>query len=126
MWRRRAFASSIIVASSRGLGFERRDLTIDPVARVEDQRAPFFGVLGRLEAFAIALAREFVLEQLADLRQREPGVVAQALDEPQALEVAGVVEAIGTVGAGGRLEEADLLVVADRPGRQPGLGRDLV
>ena len=105
---------------------EGRDLAVDAVARVLEERAPLGGVAGRPEALAIALAGGLVLEQLADLGQAEPGVVAQLLDEAQALQVGGVEEAVRAVGAGGRLEQPDLLVVADRPGRQAGLGRDLL
>ena len=67
-----------------------------------------------------------VLQQLADLSEREPRVVAEVADELKAGEVRGVVEPIVAVGPGGRLEQADLLVIADRPRRQAGLGRDLV
>ena len=81
---------------------------------------------GRAEALAVALARGLVLQQLADLGEREPGVVAQAPDEPQALEIGRVVEAVGAIRPGGRLQQADLLVVADRPGRQAGLGGDFL
>ena len=123
---RRALASSIIVGQAGGLCLEDRDLVVDPGARVQDERAPLVRVAGRLEALAIALAGVLVLEQLADLGEREAGVVAQAPDEPQALEVRGVVQAIVAVGARGRLEQTDLLVVADRAGRQAGLGGDLL
>ena len=44
----------------------------------------------------------------------------------QALEVRRVEQAVGAVGAGGRLEQPDLLVVADRARRQAGLGGDLL
>ena len=83
-------------------------------------------VPGRAEALAIALAGGLVLEQLADLGQAEPGVVAQLLDEAQSLQVGGIEQAVRAVAAGGRLEQADLFVVADRAGRQAGLGRDLL
>ena len=42
------------------------------------------------------------------------------------IEIRGVVQAVVAVRARRRLEQADLLVVADRAGRQAGLGRDLV
>ena len=83
-------------------------------------------IAGLAEALAVALARGVVFEQLADLREREAGVVAQAPDELEPVEVRGVVEAIVAVRAGGRREQPDLLVVTDRAGRQAGLGRDLV
>ena len=62
----------------------------------------------------------------ADLGEAEPGVVAEVLDEPQPLDVVVVVEAVVAVAPGGRREEADLLVVADRPGRQAERRGDLL
>ena len=62
-----------------------------------------------------------VLEQLADLREREAGDVAQFVDVADALQVRGVVEAVVALGSGRRTQEADLLVVADRPRRQADL-----
>ena len=91
-----------------------------------EERPALVAIAGLAEALAVALARGVVLEQLADLREREPGVVAQAPDELQPIEIRGVVQAVVAVRAGGRREQADLLVVADRAGRQAGLGRDLV
>ena len=44
----------------------------------------------------------------------------------QAVDVVGVVEAVVAVRAGGRLEQPDLLVVADRAGRQADLCGDLL
>ena len=76
-------------------------------------RAPLIGIVGLAEPLAVAFARGVVLEQLADLGEREPGVVAEAADEQQALEVGCVVEPVVAVGSGRRLEQADLLVVAD-------------
>ena len=61
-----------------GLGLEDLDLVLDPRAGFEDERAPLVGVAGLAEALAVALARRLVLEQLADLGEREPGVVAEA------------------------------------------------
>ena len=105
---------------------QRGDLALDAVARLDDEHAPLVGVGRGPEALAIALAGGLVLEQLADLGQAEPGVVAELLDEAQALQVGRVEEAVRAVAASGRLEQADLLVVADGPGRQAGLGRDLL
>src|SRR6185295_11029144 len=73
-----------------------------------------------------ALARGVVLEQLTDLRERETGVIAKAPNELEPVEVRGVVEAIVAVRASSWREQPDLLVVADRAGRQACLGRDLV
>jgi len=75
---------------ARALLLERRDLSIDPLAGVADEGPPLGLVAGRPEALSIALARRFVLQQLADLGEREPGVVAQGADEAEALEVGGV------------------------------------
>ena len=111
---RSAFASSSPICRST-----RRERLVEVDASL--------GRVGRVgQALAVALARRLVLEQLADLGEREPGVVAQALDEPQPLEVGRVVQAVVAVGARGRLEQPDLLVVADRAGRQADLGRDLL
>ena len=126
MCARRVFASAIIVARRAALASRVAIWPIHPVAGIDDQRAALIRVLGGLEALAIALAGELVLEELADLGEGEPGVVAQALDEAQPLEVARVVQAVGAIGAGGRLEQADLLVIADRAGRQAGLGGDFL
>ena len=108
------------------LGDERLDLPIDPGGRVLEQRAALGLVAGRSETLSIALARRLVLEQLADLGEREPGVVAQGADEAQALEVGRVEQAVGAVRSGGGLQEAHLFVVADRAGRQAGLGGDIL
>ena len=74
----------------------------------------------------LRVAGRLVLEQLADLGEAEAGVVAEALDEPQPLDVVLVVQAVVAVGSGGRLEQPELLVVADRPGRQAERRRDLL
>ena len=74
----------------------------------------------------LRVAGLLVLEQLADLGEREPGVVAQAADEPQAVEVLAVVQAVGAVRPGGGREQPQLLVVADRAWRQAGLRGDLL
>ena len=102
------------------------DLAVDALEGVGEDPAALDGVLGRPEPVAVPLAGRLVLEELADVREGEPGVVAQAADEPQALEVLGVVEAVGALGAGGGGEEADLLVVADRSRGQAGVLRDLL
>ena len=80
----------------------------------------------RTEPLANTDPRRLVLEQLADLGQREPGVVAQAADEAQPLEIIRVVEAVGSLASGSRLEQPDLLVVANRTGRQPGFRGDFL
>ena len=48
-----------------------------------------------------------VLEQLADVREREPGIVTKPADEAQALQVLGVIEAVGTLRARRRGEQAE-------------------
>ena len=55
-----------------------------------------------------------------------PASSRRLLDEPEALEVGLVEQPVGAVGAGGRLEQPELLVVADRARRQAGLGGDLL
>ena len=125
-WTRRSRAASIMDRRRSGLGFEGRDLAVDAGAGVLEDRPPLGRVLRGAEAFAVALARRLVLEQLADLGEREPGLVAELLDVPQPVEVRVVVQPVGTTGASGRLQQTDLLVVADRAGRQTGLGGDLL
>jgi len=109
-----------------GLALERLDLAVHPIDRVHEDRASLVGVAGRAEALAVALAGRLVLEELADLGEAEPGVVAQAADVAQPLEVGLVVEAVVALGSGSGLEEPALLVIADGSGRQARLGGDLV
>lgn len=110
----------------RGLGFERPDLAVDAGARILEDRATLPGVVGGAESLAVALADRLVLQELTDRGQREAGLVSELLDIVQSLQVRGVVQAIGAIGARRRFEQAELFVVADRPGRQAGLGRDLL
>ena len=123
-------AAALRVLDHRGqtcsLGLERCDLSIHPVTGVDDERTPLGRILCGLESLPVAFPGEFVLEELADLGQGESGVVAQTLDEAQPLEIARVVQAVVPVRPGGRLEQADLLVVADRTGGQAGLGGDFL
>ena len=109
-----------------GLVTEVLDLAVDAVEGIDEDRPPLAGIRGGAEAFAVAFARRFVLEQLADLGEGEAGVVAQAPDETQPLDVRLVVEAVGALGAGGGLQEPDFLVIADGPWRQADLGGDLL
>ena len=67
-----------------------------------------------------------VFEELADLGEREAGHVAQLADVADSLHVRRVVQAVVAVGAGGRLEKADLLVIPHGSGRGTGLGCDLL
>jgi hypothetical protein len=105
---------------------ERLDLAVHPVEGVVHDRAPLARVARAPEAGPVAGPGGLVLEELADLGQAEARVVAQALDEPEPLDVVGVEQAVGTLRPGGRLEQSDLLVVADRPGRQAERRRDLL
>ena len=105
---------------------ERLDLAVDARQGVDEDLAALGGVLGCPKPFAVAFAGCLVLEQLADLGQREPGVVAQPADEPEPRDIGLVVQAVGALGTGGRLEEPDLLVVADGTGRQADLCGDLL
>src|SRR5882757_709986 len=73
------------LGESLSFRFEDLDLAVDSFARVDDQRALFGRVASLPVALPIAFPRRVVLEQLADLGQREPGVIAQAPDELQAI-----------------------------------------
>ena len=79
------------------LGDEGLDLPVDAGGGVLEQRTSLGLVTGRSEPLSIALARGLVLEQLADLGEREPGVVAEGADEAQALEVGRVEQAVCAV-----------------------------
>src|SRR5215212_3563226 len=105
---------------------ERSDLAIDPGEGVADDRPALGLIAARPEPSPVASSGCVVLEQLADLGEAEPRVVAEALDEAQALDVIVVEEPIRALGAGGGLEQADLLVVPDRPRRQAEDGRNLL
>src|SRR5450759_5092476 len=111
---------------ARRFVLERGDLAIHPVEQAAQDRLSILHVAGRAEALRIPDAGSFVLQEEADLREREPGVVAQLADEPQPLEVARVVEAVVALRARSWLEEAELLVVPDRARSQAGLGGDLL
>src|SRR2546430_1890445 len=107
------------------LGPQGRDLAVDPLDAFTQQGALLRRVGGRAEAGARLRPGVLVLEQLADLGQAEAGVVAQALDELEARDVVRVVEPVRPARAR-RLQEPDLLVVADRPRGQPDLVGDLL
>src|SRR5207247_491743 len=94
------------------------DLAVCPSERVGHESAPFPPVRGVVERLARTGARGLVLQELADLGEREAGVVAEGLDEPEPFDVGRVIEAIRALAASGRVEEANLLVVANGPGRQ--------
>ena len=108
-----------------GLALEPGDLAIEPLERVLQDGHPLVRVGRVLEPGAVALAGLLVDQELADLGQAEPGVVPEPADEAQALQVVVVEEAVRALGSGGRLEEPQLLVVANGAGRQADLGRDL-
>ena len=109
-----------------GLLLESRDLAIHPVDEVAQDRPLLGRLAGRPEALAVPDAGLFVLEEQGDLGQAEAGVVPQLADEPEPLQVGGVVEPVGALRTRGRAEEADLLVVADGARRQAGRGRHLL
>jgi hypothetical protein len=73
---------------------QRRDLALDPGEGVVDDRSPLGGILRRPEPVPVPRSGFVVLEELADLGEAEPGVVAKALDEPEPLEIILVVEAV--------------------------------
>ena len=101
-------------------GFQGRDLSIDSDDGVAEQGASLGVVPGGPQAHPVPFPGGLVLEQLADLGKGEPGVVAQGADEAQALEIRGVEQPIRAIRSGGGLEQADLLVIADRAARQAG------
>ena len=88
--RRAAFASRSAIWRSTRLSVGQVDPALDRIG-------------GLAQPFAVALAGGLVLEQLADLGEREPGVVAKAADELESVEVRGVVEAVVAIGASRRL-----------------------
>src|SRR6185369_15419576 len=63
------------------LGLEDLDLMGGAGAGFDEERAALIAITGLAETLAVALSRGIVFEQLADLREREPSVVAQAPDE---------------------------------------------
>jgi hypothetical protein len=73
-----------------------------------------------------ALAGFFILEQSGDLGEGEAGVVAEALDKAEPLQIRLVVEAVVALGAGRGSEKPQLLVVAHGPRRQPDFGSRLM
>ena len=72
------------------------DLAVDPIQGVHEQRPPLAGSWVARNRVPVARAGLLVLEELPDLREGEPGVVAEPADEPEALQVLRVVEAVGT------------------------------
>src|SRR4051812_22558699 len=86
---------------SRGLALEDLDLMLRPGAGLDDEVSTLVGIAGLAVALAVALAGGIVLEQLADLGEREAGVVAQAADELEPIEIRGVVQPVVAVRAGG-------------------------
>ena len=111
---------------SVALGPEGVDLPNRAVARIDQQGTALARVSGGPKTLSIALADRLVLQQLPDLEEAETGVVAELLDEPQALQVARVEQAVGPVRAARRLQQAELLVVTDGPGGKAGLSRDFL
>jgi hypothetical protein len=63
----------------------------------------------------------FVLQELADLGEREPRVVAQLLDEPEALDVGRVVQPVVALTPRRGRQQTELFVLADRARGQPEL-----
>ena len=60
------------------------------------------------------------LEKGPDLSQAQPDVLTQALDELQSLEIGLIVAPVRASATLSRLEETELLVVADRALRESG------
>jgi hypothetical protein len=111
---------------SRDLVLQAPDLAVHLRHRGEEELAALRAVRGGLEASPDAGAGLLVLQQVPDVRQREAGIVTQAADETQPLQVLAVVETVRTLGTGRRGEQSELLVVADGARREAGLGRDLL
>ena len=125
-WSRRPSASSIIDESRPSLA-RRKSIWRSTRARASSTiaRRSAASVVVRNRA-RLRVARRLVFEELADLGKAEPGVVAEALDEAQPLDVVGVVLAIVAARPACRLEQPELFVVADRAGREPKLAGDLL
>ena len=85
-------------AQAIGLRFEGLDLPLDAAPGILEDRPTLPGVLRGAEPLSVALAGGLVLEELADLGEREAGVVAQLLDVAQPLQVRGVVQPIRALG----------------------------
>jgi hypothetical protein len=100
-------------------------LALDSGEGVLKDRAALPDVGRASEAGPVSLAGLLVLEELADLGKAEAGIVAEAADEAEPIEVVLVEQAVGALGAGGGLEQPELFVVADGPCGQADLTRDL-
>ena len=112
---RAAFASSVSIwRSTRARRVDQERPALGRVARSSRKRS-------RLRSRAASSSSSWPI-----WASENPASSRRLADEPQALEVRRVVQAVGAVRAGGRLEQPDLLVVADRAGRQAGLGGDLL
>ena len=109
-----------------GLRLKDLDLVADSGAGIDDEAAALVRVGRVVHSRSVAFPGGLVLQQLADLGKREARIVAQAADELQAIQVRRVIQAIVAFGAGRRLEQADLFVVADRARRQAGFGGDFL
>src|SRR6478752_3032561 len=72
-----------------GLRLEDLDLVRCPGTGFQQELSALIAIAGLAEALAVALARGVVFEKLADLREREAGVVAEAADELEAVEIRG-------------------------------------
>ena len=107
-------------------GLQERDLALGPIPRLDDERAPLVWIVGRAEAVAVTLAGNLVLQQLTNLGEAEARIVTQASNESQTLQVRCVVQPIGAIRAGRRLQQPEFFVVADGPSRQAGLGGDFL
>ena len=70
------------------------ELLIDTGEAPVEDAAPLHRVVGRVELLAGQPAGSLVLEKPADLGDREPGVVAEALDEAEPVDVELVEEPV--------------------------------
>src|SRR5688572_11962097 len=109
-----------------GLRPKRRDLAVDPLQSVPKDGASLRGVRGGAESLTVTGPCGLVDKQRADLGEAESGVVPKTFDEPQPLQIVRVVQPVRASRAGGRLEEPDLLVIADRARRESERGGDFL
>ena len=123
---RRAAASAIIASRRSLLRSSVRDLAVDAAEGVDERSAA--APRGRAARNRTRLrSRACSSSSSWPISAREnPASSRSAADEPQAVEIVGVVQAVRALGAGGGREQPHLLVVADGARRQAGLGGDLL
>src|SRR6266516_1082857 len=103
------------------------ELAVDVADRLGEDLAPAGGVVHSLAPFAPQRRpRALDARQLAELLERHAEQILEAQELAEALDVIALVEAVRAGLAAARAgQEADLLVVADRPRRRSGRLRRL-